>query len=150
MRDYALKEYERNLRQCLCIFPALRTATLCVIALLWTFDTTALTYHLYEDLSEVFLPAGILIVLGTLTVGEWFFRVMYFLREGACLVLWVWLLVYLWMTSPVLIVLGLITAAFLAAPLPLYLILLHHHKQKPERAEVLTPESYLNNPKQED
>ena len=58
------------------------------------------------------------------------------------------MLMYLWMTAPVLIVLGLITAAFLAAPLPLYLILLHRHKQKLERDEVLTPESYLNNPKQ--
>lgn len=74
-------EYERKLRQSLCIFPALTAAFLAVYWALGDFDERRLHYHFDTIRETVMIPVLILVIFGGFTVAEMYSKTVFVFRE---------------------------------------------------------------------
>ena len=74
-------EYEKKLRQSLCIFPALTAAVLAVFLAVGDFDEKRLHYHFDTIMSTVMMPMLILVIFGGFTVAEMYSKTVFIFRE---------------------------------------------------------------------
>ena len=91
-------EYEKKLRQSLCIFPALTAAVLAVFLAVGDFDEKRLHYHFDTITGTVMMPVLILVIFGGFTVAEMYSKTVFIFREvirfimGAGVVLYMFLM----------------------------------------------------------
>lgn len=74
-------EYEKKLRQSLCIFPALTAAVLAVFWAVGDFDEKRLHYHFDTITGTVMMPMLILVIFGGFTVAEMYSKTVFIFRE---------------------------------------------------------------------
>ncbi|MBQ8960747.1 MAG: hypothetical protein IJ071_05965 [Ruminococcus sp.] len=132
-------EYERRLRQALCIFPALTSGAAAVIAALWSFNENRLHYHFDTVQETVFLPLLLLVIFGGFTVAEMYSKTVFIFREVIRFIIGSGALLYaaiMMIPNPGVLMSVLLIGGAVASPFILPLLIYWHKTKKKKQQEL--------------